>query len=535
MNATATWLRGMVPVTRSKNARAFAIGFLFLNGCASMALDAGFQDIKTTVEERHKTQIFWNNGTELDKDVTTKLVSLLNRKLTADDAVQIALLNNRELQAVYSDIGVAQADLVQAGLLSNPIFDAAVMFPASGRGRPDLELGAAMSFLNIFYIPLRTRVATARFEEAKMRVTGAVLDLAGRVRRAFYAYEADEQMLELRQTIVQALDASFEIAKRLADAGNITELDLARERAQFELSKLSLRAAEASVRQSREELNLLMGLWGRQTQWQTAGRLPDLPEQPLDGNDIEQHALHRSLELAQGRLSIIGAGEELGLTKWTTLLPDFSFGPQAERNEGVWEVGPRLDFAIPLFDQGQGRGMRAAAELRRFQQEYYALAVRIRTKARTTRDQLMAASDRAFYYRDILLPLHERIVNEAQLQYNAMQLGPFQLLSAREQQIQTAVGYIEALRDYWLAQGDLTQLLSGRLPDSSAMQTRTRQSQINIKRQRRALAQGAEDEETNFPTRDVGYRGRYYRRGGFIERPVIRNKSWRLRSGLQTL
>ena len=464
----------------SKNGRWLTIGFLFLSGCASMALDAGFQDVRTTVEERHQVQIFWNNGTELDKEAAKNLSSLLNRKLTADDAVQIALLNNRELQAVYSDLGVAQADLVQAGLLSNPIFDVSVMFPASGRGRPDLELSAAMNFLNTFYIPLRKRVAAARFEETKTRVTGAVLDFAGRVRSAFYAYEADEQMLELRQTIVQALDASFEIARRLSAAGNITDLDLARERAQFEAAKLALRGAEGSVRQSREELNVLMGLWGAQTQWQNAGRLPEIPERPLETKDIERLALERSLDLVQARQRVIGAGEELGLTRWTTLLPDFSAGPKGERNDGAWEVGPQLDFAIPLFDQGQARSGRAAAELRRFQQEYYALGVRIRAQARAVRDRLEGGSDRAMYYRDILLPLHERIVNEAQLQYNAMQLGPFQVLRAREQQIQTAVAYIEALRDYWLARADLGQLLSGRLPSSGAAPARATSGQTRM-------------------------------------------------------
>src|SRR4030095_7063748 len=131
-------------------------------------------------------------------------------KLPSDDGVQIALLNNRELQALYSDREVAKADLVQAGLLSNPIFDAVVKFPTSGRGRPDLELGAAMNFLNIFYIPVRTRAAAARFEEAKTRVTGAVLDFAGRARSSFYTYEAEEQMLELRQTVVEVLAPSFE-------------------------------------------------------------------------------------------------------------------------------------------------------------------------------------------------------------------------------------------------------------------------------------------------------------------------------------
>ncbi len=400
-------------------------------------------------------------------------VSLLNRNVTADDAVQIGLLNNRELQSVYSELGVAQSDLIQAGLLSNPIFDAAVMFPASGGGRPDLEFGAAMNFLNIFYIPLRKRVAALRFEEAKTRVSGLVLDFAGRVRNAFYAYEADEQMLELRQTIVQALNASFELARRIYEAGNMGDLDLFRERAQLEAGKLALRTAEIAVRQSREELNVLMGFWGAQTQWQSAGRLPEIPEQPMETKDIEAVALERSLELTQVRQGIIGAGEELGLSRWTALLPEFSVGPQGERNDGVWEVGPRVDFPIPLFDQGQARVGRRTAELRRFQQNYYALGVRIRAQARSVRDRLEGARDRVMYYRDIVLPLHERIVNEAQLQYNAMQLSPFQLLRAREQQIQTAVAYIEALRDYWFARGDLEQLMSGRLPSSSGIPART--------------------------------------------------------------
>ena len=118
-------------------------------------------------------------------------------------------------------------------------------------------------------------------------------------------------------------------------------------------------------------------------------------------------------------------------------------------------MGPVLAVPIPLFDQGQARIGRAVAELRRAQQEYYALAVRIRATARAMQDRIAGAQDRALYYRDILLPLRERIVNEAQLHYNAMQIGSFQLLRDREQQIETGVAYVEALREYWLARADL--------------------------------------------------------------------------------
>jgi cobalt-zinc-cadmium efflux system outer membrane protein len=449
-----------------------AILFL-LNGCASMALDAGFDDVKATVEQRSAIQISWNSGTDLDKEAAEKLRSLLQNKLSVDEALQIALLNNRELQALYSELGVAQADLVQAGLLRNPIFDAAVLFPVSGGGKPDLEFSAVMNFLDIFYLPLRKRVAAARFEEVKTRVAGAILDFAARVRTAFFLHQANEQMLELRQTIAQALGASFEIARRLYEAGNIPDLEFARERALSEAGKLALRSAEVAVRQSREELNVLMGLWGKQTQWQTDQRLPEIPEQPVQTGDLERLALEKSLDLVNARQRIMLAGNQLGFNRWTALVPELHAGPLGEREEGSWELGPTLEFPIPLFDRGQARVGRAVAELRRSQQEYYALAVRIRSTARAVQDRLEGARDRALYYRDILLPLQERIVNEVQLQYNAMQLGPFQLLRAREEQIQTAVAYIEALRDYWLARGDAGQILSGRLPAGNGLPAAT--------------------------------------------------------------
>lgn len=437
-----------------------------LTGCASVDLGAGFPDVSAAVAERSGTTIVWNRGTELDREAEEKLRALRQRKLTPDDGVQIAMLNNRDLQAIYLELGVAQADLVQAGLFRNPILDAAVQFPLSGI-RPDIQLGVVMSFLDAFYVPLRKRVAAAQFEEAKLRVTGAVLDFAVQVRAAFYEYQANEQMLELRRSIVQALTASFDVSRRLHDAGNITDLDLARDRALMEASKLALRSAESAARQSREQLNSLMGVWGEETGWEIDGRLPDIPQEALPGPAIERTALTRSLDLSQARQRIIIAGQQLGYDKATALIPSMDFGASAERDpEEGWRIGPVLSIPIPIFDQGQARVGRAVAELRRAQQEYYALAVRVRATARALQERMRGAQDRALYYRDIVMPLRERIVNEAQLQYNAMQIGVFQLLREREQQIEAGVAYVEAVREYWLARADLEQMSNGRLPIS---------------------------------------------------------------------
>jgi cobalt-zinc-cadmium efflux system outer membrane protein len=437
-----------------------------LTGCASVNLNAGFPAVSALVEERYATSIVWNNGTELDKEAAEKLRSLLQRNLTADDAVQFAMLNNRDLQAIYADLGVAQADLVQAGLFRNPVLDAAVFFPLSGV-RPDFQLSVVFSFLDALYVPLRKRVAAAAFEEAKLRVTGAVLDFAAQVRTAFYTHQANEQMLELRQAVVQALTASLDVSRRLHEAGNISDLDLARDRALAESSKLALRSAEIAERQSREQLNSLMGAWGEQTGWSIDQRLPDIPAQELQLEGIERVALERSIDLSHARQRIIAAGQLVGYDRATALIPEMDIGGGAEREgEEAWKIGPSLAVPIPLFDQGQARIGRAIAEMRRAQQEYYALAVRIRSTARAIQDRVRGAQDRALYYRDILLPLHEQIVNEAQLQYNAMQIGILQLLRDRQQQIETGVAYVEALREYWFARADLAQISSGRLPMS---------------------------------------------------------------------
>jgi len=439
-----------------------------ISGCATIERNPGFSDISSNVQQRLGTPLFWNNGTDLDREAENQLKAILKQKLTAERAIQVALLNNRKLQAVYAELGVAQADLVQAGLLKNPVFDAIVTLPLSG-GRPDFELTAVMGFLDIFYLPLRKRVAASRFEEAKTRVTGAVLDLAGKVRSAFFDHLAGEQLLELNQSIVQALAASVDVAQRMHQAGNISDLDFGRERVLLETARLRLRSAEISVRQSREQLNILMGLWGTETEWQTDGRLPYMPTDEVTLENIERVVVERSLDLVEQRQRIIAAGGQLGLDRATALITDLDVGTRGERADYGWAVGPALLFPIPIFDQGQARIGRAAAQLNRAQQEYYALAVQVRATARAVADRLQGARDRALYYRDVVLPLQERVVNEAQLHYNAMQVGPIDLLRAREQQIEAATKYVEALRDYWIAYGDYQQLMAGRMPQASGM------------------------------------------------------------------
>ena len=436
-----------------------------VGGCAVVAIDPdpSRAEVARSVTERTGNEI--HTGITEEPIVADRVRDLLGQGITTDEAAQVTLLHNRELRALYTELDVAQADLVQASLLHNPVLDAALGFPVGG-GVVDLSFGMAMDVIDLVYVPLRKRIADARLEEAKLRVAGEILDFTWRAQTAAYRHQADTQMVEVRRQVAESTSAAAELARRMREAGNITELELASESALAAEAKLDLRLAEVSARESREELNAVMGLWGDEAgSWTIAtSRLADPPAEPLDTVRLESRAIERNLELAAAEKLIVAAGETLGFDRVSALFPEVVTGGSAEREDGAWESGPTLSLALPFFDSGQARIARAKAELLAAREMHHALAVRIRAAARSARDRMIGHADRARYYRSVELPLRDRVVQESQLHYTAMQIGPLELLRAKEQQIEAAARYVEALRDYWTARADVALIIAGKLP-----------------------------------------------------------------------
>jgi len=437
----------------------------WLAGCATVPPEAGFPDVQQQVQARIGQRVRWNRGTPQDAQARALIEKLLSKQLTADNAVQIALLNNRGLQAVYENLGITQAAVVQAGLLNNPFLNGNVKPGLTGPG-PEFELTITQNFMEILYLPLRKAVAESRFEAEKLHVTGAVIDHAAQTRDAFYRVQRDKQMIEMLRQIIAATNASYDAIKRLREAGNVRDLDVDNQRVLVEQARVELAATQAALATDRERLTVLMGLWGDDTRWTIAPRLPDPPQPAFDLTDLEKKAISNSIDLAAARHEIESFGHQLGLTHATALVPSFDFGAAGKREaDGDYLLGPAFSLPLPLLDQGQARIAHAVAELRQKQKSYVALAVRIRSSVRAARVRLLTARRIAEHYRDEMLPLRERIVRETLLQYNAMQVGVFQLLIAKQQQISTGQRYIEALQDYWLARTDLETILQGRLSD----------------------------------------------------------------------
>jgi outer membrane protein, heavy metal efflux system len=443
-------------------------------GCGSMTGDAGFRDLQQQVGDRTGARIHWLRGGPEDRAVAEAIEGMLEHELTADQAVQIALLNNRALQGTYEDLMVAQADLVGAGLLRNPIFSAEVRF-VEGGGGPALDFSLIQHFLDIVFIPMRERIAKSQFESARHRVTAEITTLASHTRAAFHELQGRLHATDTLQKIVEASAASYELAWRLHDAGNITELELAIRRASHEMSKVELAAAQAGVLQTRERLNAHMGFWGMQTQWTLAPRLPELPPEEQTTEHIERLVISRNSGLAAAEREIDSVAAVLGIARPLAAWGDIEAGVAAEREaDRTWSIGPAIAFPLPIFDRGHPAQARARAEFRRAVQQHAAAAVELRGQARAAHITLLAARARAEYYQKVMLPLRERIVNEAVLQYNAMQIGTFELLQFKEEQLRAEIEHIDAKREYWLARAELERLTGGMLGiDPSVPDTQT--------------------------------------------------------------
>jgi cobalt-zinc-cadmium efflux system outer membrane protein len=426
--------------------------------------EQAFRDLAEAVHARTGKRVIWNRGTTQDAEAEAFVQSLFRRSLTADSAVQIALLNNRNLQATYEDIGVGQGDLIDAGLLRNPLFEIERRFP--GRA---LEADMFAEFIDLLLLPLRKRAAKAEFEAVKLRVAHEILLQTGDVRAAFYEHQGDLQLVDLSRTVTKTSEESAAAALRLHEAGNTPDLDLANEQALHVQTKLDLATAQSTAVESREKLSSLMGAWGAQTQWKMPSRLPELPPNDIAMNGLESRAISQRFDLSAARQAAIAQGRTAGYAAIGAIFDQVEVGAHYEREpEGNKTSGPSFKIPIPLFNFGQGTNVRAKAKFRQNQQKYFALAVQIRSEVRAARDKLLLARQRAEYIESTVMPLRSRILQETQLQYNAMHTGVFDLLRAKQEEVSAGKEHVEALRGYWVARAELEKAVGGSLSGKSS-------------------------------------------------------------------
>jgi len=450
-----------VPGSRPRLAVA-VLSMLALAGCASFSKDGGFTSVEDTTRQRIGKDVKWVRS-DADRDVLARQVDgLLAKPLSADDAVQIALYNNRGLQAAFQELGLSEVDLVQAGRLPNPRFQ---MFWARNNGEYKIEQTLTMNIFALITLPLAQEVGQRRFERAQREAAMDVLRLAADTRKAWTLAVAAEESVRYARQVRTVADTGAELARRMEATGNWNRLQRNREQGFYADAALNLARAEQAAITARERLTRLLGLWGEQVRYRLPERLPDLPKAADDLPNIEQLAMEQRLDLQAVRLETEALAKNLGLTKATRFINVLELGPGRVRegsSSDPWKNGFEVGFEIPLFDWGTARVARAEAIYLQAVNRAAETAINARSEVRETYQGYRASYDIAKHYRDEIVPLRKRISDENLLRYNGMLIGTFELLADARAQIASVNSYLDALRDYWLARADLDMALIGR-------------------------------------------------------------------------
>ncbi|SPH18248.1 hypothetical protein DEA8626_01780 [Defluviimonas aquaemixtae] len=454
-------------------------GVLVLSACATPpGLNgvsegrAGFDTVASTTRAATGKDTVWlQNAGEIAANAKRVHGLTHGKTISADTAVQVALLNNRGLQAAYADLGLSAADVWQQTLLPNPTVSVGVLgIGAEGLGGyRSIEATVANNLLALATRDRRLDVAETRFRQAQLRAAEETLRVAAETRRAWIEAVAGFEAAALVREARDTADAASELAARLGDTGFLNKSDQAREHALYAELTGQLAQARLDAELKKEALTRQLGLWGSEVDYFVPDALPGLPNAPRAHPRIEEDALRARVDLAVARLELEALAKSGKLTSATRSLTDLEIiaGVESERElEGgvrETETTPQVEveFDIPVFDSGKARLRKAELAYMRSANELAERAVNVRSEARSAYRAYTATHQIARHYRDAVLPLRQVIEEESLLSYSGMITTTFELLADIRARLNSGLGEAAARRDFWLAEADLQATIHG--------------------------------------------------------------------------
>ena len=439
---------------------------LTLPGCSGRKASTGFSEVQNKVATLIGKQIEWDPAAS-PQCVNCSADEVLGQKeISVDDAVQIALRRNPTLQATFEELGIAEADVREAGIMKNPVFAGEVRFPDAKGFITNTHFDLAFSFIDMILAPMRKKVEAMRFDATKTRVTFAVLNLAADVRAAYYQVQAQQAKALVRKDLLIAAEAQSEFAQKLQKAKNSPEITSAPKLVLFYQARLEVARDALELTSLQEKLSRLMGVPAVQLKDHIPGALPVLPASDDLGSpdSLEALAVAERLDLEMQRQDVTIVDKARSLRQWWAFTAVEPGATTEHGPESVRVTGPTLQMELPIFNRGQADRTRLIAQLRQSQDKLAALELSVRSEVREMLAKMGAARATVEEYQTNIGPLRAKIVALAQERYNSMTMGATDLLTSRQEQLTSQIEQLDALRDYWTNRVELERVLGGRLP-----------------------------------------------------------------------
>jgi outer membrane protein TolC len=450
---------------RTRIITGLACLFALASGCASVQTDQEWGALEQRVVDRTGKAPVWEKSPEEAGRVRQEVDTLLVDGLTREEAVRIALMNNRTLQSRFEEIGVSKSDMVQAGLFQNPSLSAIFRFPTHGSGtQSEIEGGLALS--DLWQIPLRKKVAAKKLEKTMLQVEAAVLDTIRDAKQAYdsvlFARLAEKEAEALRK---QFAEIAAEVRRR-RNFGFLKDPDVYGAEAMEVEAEIVVHGAASDVRSARAHLDRMLGLKPDRTAYDLAPQVESgIPELP-DEAEVIRFALENRLSIQVARLRVSGAGRRLVLQK-ARVLKEVHAGGSFEREvEGDEFFGPAVDIEIPLFDQNQAQIAKARYRVRQARKLLQAEEGQVREEIIGDLSQIHYLKKRVRLLQDRMIPLRKKALEYARRWVGAMQLNRLYLLEAQKAVLESQLEWVEARMRLRRAVVSLERHLGGKWPEA---------------------------------------------------------------------
>src|SRR5712691_6062101 len=454
----------VLALRRATAATAGLLAAVALSACAMFSPDHGMDVVADiAARELRKDAVAIRTGEDAIA-ARAAVEGLLARTLTADAAVQIALLNNRGLQAAYDELALAEARMVEGSLPPNPTIS---LLRISGPLEVEIERRIVADVIALATLPARSEIAAVRFNRAQLRAAEETLRVANEARRSYYRAVGARELVGFLAESQTAAESATQFAARLGETGAMNKLDQAREQVFYAELTAQLATTRQRAASEREALTRLMGLWGGDLDFKLPGALAALPRRARSLAGIEVEAVRRRVDLQVARMELDALARVYGLTQATRFINILDAGYRDKTiidkptGDVIRDRGFDVELQIPLFDFGEVRVRAVEATYMQAVNRLMELAVNVRSQARDAYRGYRSAYDIAGHYQREVLPLRKIISDETLLRYNAMQIDVFALLAEARQRIAATITALEAKREFWLATVDLKAAVAG--------------------------------------------------------------------------
>lgn len=429
--------------------------------------------------------------------------------LSLDRAVALALRANRDLRADIEAIGQADADLLQAGLMQNPVFSFMIMFP-SGGGRTMLRGNSLpmQPIQDLWLIPARKKVAAAALRETVLRVADRGVETVADVKKNYAGIQFAQRAVELIQQNMSLVEQSTGIIQISQSAGKANQVEASLSRIRHERLRSDLFAMQTMLQTAKHQMLMNLGSADAKSSWVVTPPDDDLPTslRTLDETDLILLAAENRLDLKSMEWQTESALRRITLAKregWPDLAVGFTFErsprgrtrgassralaadaaaqgfvdglnqtmppptvgqiaplPRPTR-EVKYTLGPMIQFELPIFDWGQAQTAKAIHE---YEQRRAAYDAKLQGVVQSVRDTLVRLdeADRQFaLFKDVILPEVERNLELARESYVAGQTNLTIYLQAQEDVISTRIRMLEFLRNLRVLEAELERAVGG--------------------------------------------------------------------------